>query len=101
MLDSSNSVKSFMAKQAMSNANTFLGRNVRYLERHCNVQLNMYNVDTNNIFHVQDDSFNASVLRDCVELRDGVAIIPGFTTEDAIEIILYCSTTDIWDYDIT
>ena len=53
------------------------------------------------IVYKEMESVNAQIVRDCLEFRDGTAEISSLNYIDIHNIVLYCSTTNIWNYDCT
>ena len=100
MINSYNNSLSFIAKQAMCNANTFLGRNIMFLYEHYHIEIELYKYATDvPIVYKEMKSVNAQIVRDCLEFRHGTAVISSLNDGDIHNIILYCSTMDIWNYD--
>ena len=100
MIISYNNSLSFIAKQAMCNANTFLGRNIMFLYEHYHIEIELFKYVTDvPIVYKEMESVNAQIVRDCLEFRDGTAEISSLNDSDIHNIILYCSTMDIWNYD--
>ena len=98
MINSYNNSLSFIAKQAMCNANTFLGRNIMFLYEHYHIEIELYATDVP-IVYKEMESVNAQIVRDGLEFRDGTAEISSLNDGDIHNIIL--STMDIWNYNCT
>ena len=104
MINSYNNSLSFAAKQTMCNANTFLGRNIMFLYEHYHIEIELYKYVTDAptcIVYKEMESVYAQIVRDYLEFRDGTVEISSLSDIDIHNIILYCSTMDIWNYDCT
>ena len=68
MINSYNNSLSFIAKQAMCNANTFLGRNIMFIYEHYHIEIELYKYVTDvPIVYKEMESVNTQIVRDCLE----------------------------------
>ena len=96
MLESHNPCIQSVATHALNHANTFLGRNLKYLYDKFNVSVNACSVKRRNTFLSDAKCENVEPLRELVACRDGICYMDNFTMDDINELIRMCSTQDLW-----